>query len=264
MHAYNFLFSCCIDLKDRALKLDNFNEKNIQHNKNKHLIRGKFPSYYDEVSYTDNDSDTTDLTDSEDELLTMSPKIDPRNDSDDDLENLNTNNTNNTKILYVCSIKVQNDFNVKNEYLKMNNKTNNKCDVYQLINKMLSKLNELKFQMNGLLQESDMIKKMSYERNNEAIIMTASNPEFIAQWIDTPWLLNYDASISFLGETKISEELGIIMNYNKMECEQIDFYEFNGIIFCEIICVRKGYIWNNRFRINMWPNQLKLCIKKIS
>ena len=265
-----------------------------------HLIQGDFPSYYKEI--TDSETDSIDsMVSANDDMCIMNPKIDPRNDSsDDDIYTMNqkidqknhsenliksySENITNKTVIYVCSIKnsnglsIQSDINVNFDYLKNveNEETKIVEGIYtfsKLINKTIEKLTELKEQMNSLSTEQNVTSSFSFEnymgrkekeKINKIIMMTASNSDFVIRWLDSSWLLNFDSLINYLKDKKIQEELNIITNYNKIVCDQIDIYEINGIIFCEIMCVQKGYIWNNKYKINMWPHQSKLSIKKVN
>lgn len=260
MFAYKFLFSSCADLKDVMMSktidlIEKYNEKkeNLIHGKknNENIKSTPLDSPVTDREFVDREFVDREFVDKEfvdkdfisDEIFKMNSRLDPRKDSESELQHIN-----NTTIMYICSVSNSNtlehdsDIDVNFEYMKTKE---NLCSKQFPICKIIARLKELKYQMDNMLTDP------------------IYNLDFVTRWRESPWLLDFDTSIEYLTNRYVLKELNIMINKNKIECEQINIYEINGIVYCEIICINKGFFWNNRYKISMWPYQRKLCMKTI-
>jgi hypothetical protein len=218
------------------------------------------------------------LDDDEEDIYIMNPMIDPRNDNDSELE---YEKSGDQIVTYVCSVRKKmpteplyhKDIGVNFEYLKDTDldkilSNDNNDDICVLIGKTINKIIELKNQMYAMELKQNQNHDQNHDQNqdqdriNELIMITSSNYDFINKWINNQQLLRFNPLIQYLKSNKVRDELKKTMNYHKLECERIDIYEINGILFCEVVCVHRGIFWDNKYEIELWPHRLKLHVKK--
>ena len=71
---------------------------------------------------------------------------------------------------------------------------------------------------------------------------------------------DFEPSLTYLDKKEIRDELSKIIFSYKINDVTIEIKELLGLVYCEMVALSKGYIWNSTYVLNLWPCESCACI----